>query len=98
MQTSVFIVVCGVHIGALIFPLVQLGTCPLQDNLNALCPPLLILVGPVQAWLQCPLGHEDLRAHTQQVQYILIVNVAFIGVTVFAEEKGSGGGTGGTRV
>ncbi len=87
VQAGALFVVGGIDIGSLILALVQLGSGPLQDHLEALSPLLFILLGAADARLQRPLTQQDLQAHTQQVQRSLIVNVALVGVAIFGEKE-----------
>lgn len=87
MQAGALFVVGGIDIGPLILALVQLGSGPQQDHLEALSPLLFILLGPADPRLQRPLTQQDLRAHAQQVQRRLIVNVALVGVPIFGEKE-----------
>lgn len=88
MKWAVLLVVCGVHIRTLILAVVQLGAGPLEDDLEALGPAALILVGPGQAGVQGELLQQDAGAHAEQVQRRLVVHVALVGVPIFAEKEG----------
>lgn len=87
VQAGALFVVGGIDVGSLILALVQLGSGPLQDHLEALSPVLFVLLGAADPRLQRPLTQQDLRAHAQQVQRRLIVNVALVGVAIFGEKE-----------
>lgn len=87
VQAGALSVVGGVDVGSLILALVQLGSGPLQDHLEALGPVLLVLLWAADPRLKRSFTQQDLRAHTQQVQCRLIVNVALVGVSIFGEKE-----------
>lgn len=92
MQARALLDVRGIDVGALVLALIQLGTGPPEDHLEAVGPPLLVLLGPGQAGVQRPLRQQDLRAHAEQVQAGLIVHITLVRVAILAEQEGPGGG------